>query len=743
MAIRKRWLSLLITSLLTSYSVLAEDNSSNVQYSPDGETTRGYSEPLKEYSESATIIAPITIPAPTLSERRQQDVALFSDSAGCSDYRQFSTLSGADLFKFITDTSSECIGELYRRNDSVSLATYQADNVVDIARRAATIAADYNSSTGDDLYNLFYYLRGAFYIEYNNEQLKYQDQRTHKALLSLLEAYRNNPFISEVTDIQGNTMAEYFTAWDSSKNYIQSVTSITRYLNEFSPTHLAEWSHRGALTKALTTLYRGSWDETYTKSAEQQTALREALLKVATSEYIYNSEYSYEATDALNEYARFLEYQKYWGLSEGLKEEVNQGIVSFMSHFDRNTKAWASAAGALERYNPGECEKFGICGWKEELKNAVLSIHHSCSDTIKIRAQSMTESELQQSCALLAEEEALFHQVLNTGNKPVNDDHNTNLEVNIFDSTEDYKSFAGTIFGISTDNGGMYLEGDPSVEGNQARFIAHEATWRDDILVWNLRHEYIHYLDGRFNMYGPFNYFSIDKDKSVWWSEGLAEYVSHQNRYDEAVEIGRQQRYRFSEILNNTYNSGDERVYRWGYLAVRFLFETAPELVEQLMEYARAGDVQGWVNFINTSIGTSLDYQWYNWLQVVQSDDTSIGGQGPVLIPDSCKVQGPYGYGQIYDGNTVCISNGKAYYYFYVDAGVSRIDINSGHGEGNIDLFYSPSTWAESNNYLLSSTESGNVESLTINNPASGWQYVTALSNPSSNGASLKIEMTK
>ncbi|MGR5145973.1 collagenase [Photobacterium alginatilyticum] len=743
MAIRKRWLSLLITSLLTSYSVFAEDNNTNVQFSPDGETTHGYNEQLRKYSESETIIAPITIPAPTVSDRRQRDAEFFNDSAGCSDYRQFSVLTGDDLFRFIANTSSDCISELYRRNDSVSLATYQAENVIDIARRAAVIAADYDSSTGDDLYNLFYYLRGAFYIEYNNEQLKYQDQRPHQALLSLLETYRNNPFISEVTDIQGNTMAEYFTAWDSSKNYIQSVSSITRYLNEFNPEHLTQWSHRSALTKALTTLYRGSWDETYTKSAEQQTALRAALLKVATSEYIYNSEYSYESTDALNEYARFLEYQKYWGLSDSLKQEVNQGIVSFMSHFERNTKAWATAAGALERYNPGECEKFGICGWKEELKDAVLSIHHSCSDTIKIRAQSMTQSELQQSCALLAEEETLFHQILNTNNQPVNDDYNTNLEVNIFDSTEDYKSFAGTIFGISTDNGGMYLEGDPSVEGNQARFIAHEATWRDDILVWNLRHEYIHYLDGRFNMYGSFNYFSIDKDKSVWWSEGLAEYISHQNRYDEAVEIGRQQRYRFSEILNNTYNSGDERVYRWGYLAVRFLFETSPELVEQLMQYARAGDVQGWVNFLNTSIGTSLDYQWYNWLQVVQSDDSPIGGQGPALIPDSCKVQGPYGYGQIYDGNTVCISNGKAYYYFYVDAGVSRIDINTGHGEGNVDLFYSPSSWAESYNYVLSSTEPGNAESLTINNPASGWQYVTALSNPSSNGASLKIEITK
>ncbi|WP_299013988.1 M9 family metallopeptidase [uncultured Photobacterium sp.] len=750
MAIAKKGLSILITSLLASSPVFVNAAENQDPLPPTGVINFDKNMPAKAAQAADKIMAPITIAAPTEAELQEHSPVTvrslmdFADADRCPDYNQFASLSGEALFNYIKDTSGECIGELMRRNDAVAVNTYQAANVVDIAQRAKTIVQTYDSANGDDLYNLFYYLRGAYYVEYNNDQLTYQDKSTNQAILPLLEAYRQNPHFSEVNQMQGNTLTEYFTAWDSSKNYLQSIDVLTRYLNEFSPAHLEDWGHRNALTSALTVLYRASWDATYTKVAEQHVELRKALLKVMNSEYIYNSDYSYEATDAMKEYARFLEYQRYWKLSDEFRDEINNGIVGFMSHFERYSKPWAAAAGQLDYYNPGECEKFNICGWKEGLANQVLSIHHSCSDTIKIRAQNMTQSELQQSCDLLAVEETLFHKVLKTGNQPVNDDFNTNLEVNIFDSADDYRNYAGTLFGISTDNGGMYLEGDPSVEGNQARFIAHEATWLDDILVWNLRHEYIHYLDGRYNMYGAFNYFPTDTGKSVWWSEGLAEYISHQNRYDEAIEFARQRSYSFSEVLNNNYTSGQERIYRWGYLAVRFMFEEAPEMVDQLMEYARAGDVDGWLNYINTSIGYSLDNQWYNWLLTVQSDDTPLAGKTPStsIVSDSCKIQGPYGYGQVNYGETVCVSNGKAYYYFYVNDDVTRIDINSDHGEGNIDLYYSPYGWAESNNYSVKSTNAGNKESMTINNPQPGWQYVTAVSEPSSQGASLKLEMT-
>ncbi|PPJ44561.1 peptidase, partial [Rhizobium sp. KAs_5_22] len=84
--------------------------------------------------------------------------------------------------------------------------------------------------------------------------------------------------------------------------------------------------------------------------------------------------------------------------------------------------------------------------------------------------------------------------------------------------------YAGAIFGIDTNNGGMYLEGDPSAPGNQARFIAYEAEWlRPTFEIWNLTHEYVHYLDGRFDMWGDFQ--AAMQQKTVWWVEGFAEYL--------------------------------------------------------------------------------------------------------------------------------------------------------------------------------------------------------------------------
>ncbi|TMP65109.1 collagenase, partial [Pseudoalteromonas sp. S1609] len=91
--------------------------------------------------------------------------------------------------------------------------------------------------------------------------------------------------------------------------------------------------------------------------------------------------------------------------------------------------------------------------------------------------------------------------------------------------SDDYGKYAGVNFGFNTNNGGMYLEGDPSVVGNQANFIAYEANYANaEHFVWNLEHEYVHYLDGRFDLYGDFN---SPTEDVVWWSEGVAEYIAN------------------------------------------------------------------------------------------------------------------------------------------------------------------------------------------------------------------------
>ncbi|ABV88074.1 M9 family metallopeptidase [Shewanella pealeana] len=868
-----------------------------------------------------------------------------SEAEVCSS--ELAALSGQELFNYVREADISCISALYSRNDAVSVAAYQTENVVSVANQAASMAATYDSSTGYEMRNLFYFLRGAFYIEFYNDDLTYSDTLAADAVYGALVEYSKNPKLFEITHSAGDTLMEFFTSWSSADRILESVPLITDYLQMFNADFLASNRHRAAMTSALTTLYYGSWAEDYNKLAMEHGELIDALLNIATADYIINSDYQYESTDAFHEFGRFYEYQAYWDLPQSLKTRLNDGVELYMSKFERMSAEWADGAGYLDYYNPGDCEQFGICGWEEELEQTALPINYNCSDTIYIRAQQLTNDELQASCDLMGGEETLFHNVLATGYQPVADDLNESLEVNIFDSYDDYAQYAGVIFGISTDNGGMYLEGTPSQEGNQARFIAHEATWTEDILVWNLKHEYVHYLDGRFNQYGAFNYFDIDTGKSVWWSEGLAEYISKQNRNDGAVDMGRSQAYSLSEILANTYNSGSDRVYSWGYLAVRFLFENHRSDVDELLVLARGGDADGWLAYIDNTIGQNYNSEWNTWLTSVTSNDESIaiditdpidsdgdgvaddqdafphdpsetrdtdgdgvgdnadafptdasetvdtdgdgvgdngdvfptdptewadsdgdgigdnadtdepnkpvehcgvatirdgkltqdkvecvegtdinyfytyveedntplyistsGGEGdvdlffnqdiwakpsdfdarsendgneeslsviansgwvyvsllahqdfdgvslkvslteegdtgttPVAVADACATQSPYSYGGVEFGEAICIEDGHSSYYFYVPTGTEEVTVASGHGSGNVNLYGNSQTWAGPDSFEVKSENADNVESLTISAPAEGWYYISADGAPSSEGASLVVNI--
>ena len=87
----------------------------------------------------------------------------------------------------------------------------------------------------------------------------------------------------------------------------------------------------------------------------------------------------------------------------------------------------------------------------------------------------MTSAQHQAACSKMGYEETYFHGQLQTNNTPVADDVNSQLQVNIFDSSDDYGKYAGVIFGINTNNGGMYLEGNPSTPGNIPNFVAYDA----------------------------------------------------------------------------------------------------------------------------------------------------------------------------------------------------------------------------------------------------------------------------
>jgi microbial collagenase len=263
--------------------------------------------------------------------------------------------------------------------------------------------------------------------------------------------------------------------------------------------------------------------------------------------------------------------------------------------------------------------------------NQILAQVHHCNTTITIRSQSLSSEQLTMACEELIGKEDKFHRIFKTRNKPVADDNNHSLRANFYSSSDEYVKYATAHFNMPTNNGGMYLEGYPDRKDNQAEFVAYE---RDGGL-WNLSHEYIHYLDNRFNRYGDYcNGLHDDHagpefcpkpnlsyPHGVWWSEGIAEYLTWGKNNPKATTIAASKKYPLSELFNTSYNKngGTERVYRWGYLAVRFMMENHRYKVEQSLALSRKGDWDGY-QALMISWSTSLDEQWFIWLDKIAAD---------------------------------------------------------------------------------------------------------------------------
>lgn len=265
----------------------------------------------------------------------------------------------------------------------------------------------------------------------------------------------------------------------------------------------------------------------------------------------------------------------------------------------------------------------------------ILTQVHQCSPSLQLRSVALNKQQQSQNCLDLAKVGQRF-MLLFKHPKPVLHDGNTMLRANIYQSRQQYAELAGQHFLMPTDNGGMYLEGLPHRNGNQAEFVAYQ---RDNGEVWNLGHEYVHYLDGRFNLAGDFCANLHDSHAApencprpapqspylVWWTEGMAEYVAHGDDNKAAIKVAKEKTFQLSALFHTGYenNSGSDRVYRWGYLAVRYMFEKHPDKLWQMLAFTRNGDYPRYQALV-LSWGNSMDEDFSLWLTTLTAPAAQI-----------------------------------------------------------------------------------------------------------------------
>ena len=537
----------------------------------------------------------------------------------------FATKSGDALVAHVRSAPYECTNRLFTRAPgSVRFAAFRARNMINVARAAESLAVTYGGTNVTSLVELFLFLRAGYFVAfYEYEDLDWVGRRAEidSAVVAALDAFVNNAHFYDTTSEHAEVLEAAITFMDSSEQQARYLPVVKSWLRRWKPEYSEMHALRAAVGRVFVLLFRGHQRQAFADAVADDSELVGLLRDFALQERMLDTPAEFMAANAGRELARFTQYR-----DAPIYPHVQAGVMDILDRYDASGEGlsiWIATAGTVTYYD--DCGSYKICGFETEMEARILDIKHVCSDTVSIRAQTLTGEQLDHACTLLERQESEFRFWLRTGGEPVADDHNNDLEVVVFEDSTSYATYSGLFFGNNTNNGGIYLEGDPRDPSNTARFIAYVQTAFEHKPIWNLEHEQIHYLDGRFNFHGSFRDYGINTHKTVWWLEGLAEYVSKGNANKTAVEVGRAGDRRLSDVFETIYSDGTISVYRWSYLAVRFMFERHREDIGEFLTCVRRGDYDSYLAYLDNSIGTRYDREWSEWLtDVVATDDGTL-----------------------------------------------------------------------------------------------------------------------
>ncbi|WP_415873513.1 collagenase [Burkholderia ubonensis] len=555
-----------------------------------------------------------------------------SDVTDCRDMSIMTRHQGADLANYIASLPDyECHYGLFSVDRALAMQIFGGINVHAVAALFVQELHQYDASNAR-LINLLIYLRSAYY-QYDAAGLPNPLPNLAVSLRPYIRAslasealYRENSRAQTTAD----ELMKLITNMKDEVYYLPTLRDRIAFYtanatNPQAAAALLQPSAAGGVTGLLTVFYYAHQRDAGRSVLENDASLPQTLNRFITANRASLSDTSaaYLLADAARETFRFLRYPA----QKSRVGRMVQDMLASTSMTGEGSDLWLAAAQAVDYYDSSRCADYGICGYKDRLIDAVLAHRYVCNSRVRIRAQDMNRSQLQSVCETVNRQDGYFHQMLNTERRPVAGDRNDTVELVIFDDNDNYKKYASVIYGINTDNGGMYLEGNPSEPGNQARFIVYEASWfRPAFKVWNLEHEFTHYLDGRYDMRGDFA--ASTAKPTVWWIEGLAEYLSKRNNNQEAIDVVQTGAYRLSEILSTRYSSGDyvSRAYRWGYMATRFMFENHRPDVDAIVSRFRSGDYDGYESYL-AFIGHRYDNEFTDWAR-----HATTGGQPPLPV---------------------------------------------------------------------------------------------------------------
>lgn len=588
-----------------------------------------------------------------------------SQVASCEEfYSAIETQSSGALVAAIRRADPYCIDELRWLEDRPELqaATSSERHVTDVANAIPNVMESYGSDrVKDEISNLFLYLEVAGDIHHWCRTEKQCDGAVWETAF---------PYRIDAGSVAGGAVRSAFDSFVRHTDFLSNedehgevVATVARaiglfrmeelYLHALSA-WLGAWEDlvygqspvlRDAMERLLDLSYWGNvrGDDGFGQVFGDDAELFGALSSLAHDASLLGTLSQRILERSVVELARF----SYWpGTSnyERLPETVD-AMRRLYAGEARGKAVWLRFAGGINLLREGgDCDRYDLCQWGQgddfftRFREELFSSRMACpatacaGDTVTLHSQALTSRELGAACRRLDEQSDLFHSMFSTQCRPVADDRNTHLDYFIYADDASCEDLDGVAFPGADTCTGLYFEGNPSDASDGVSAITTEKEPDHDFIdpelaIWNFEHEYAHYLDGRFNLYGGYT----GDPRIEGWSEGFAEYFA-KNLDPYHFYASCSSSHSLTETL---LRSGSiPTSYNQRHLAIRFLMEKRRPFVDGFLEFLREGrwdEFEAWIG----REAPGLEAEFERWLARGCKDGSTLDPRIPVeTLPD-------------------------------------------------------------------------------------------------------------
>ncbi|MGQ2871320.1 collagenase, partial [Leptospira santarosai] len=256
---------------------------------------------------------------------------------------------------------------------------------------------------------------------------------------------------------------------------------------------------------------------------------------------------------------------------------------------------------------------------KTAVKSAAFPNTYSFDDGTQVVHTPLTLDAIQPLYHALKQVESQFFRIVGI-HAPVAGDPTDSISMYVYGSLKDYNVFHPFLYNLPTNNGGIYIEQDKA-------FYTYQRTSAESIYTLEelLRHEYVHYLVGRFIIPGMWSEVpAYANERLTWFDEGIAEFLAGgtpKEIHPRKVLVSQIQndgssRMNVSQVLTARY--GDFKFYRYSGNFFHYLYTYKKDTLRNLISTLRDSNISAFDSLVTQmSQDASLNISFQSHLDLL------------------------------------------------------------------------------------------------------------------------------